>query len=125
MESINTRIRKLRHALQMSQEQFGKILGISKSGVCDIEAGRRRVTEPHILLLTSWKDKKIREQWLRTGIGDMFDAPAGPEPSPERKDELIQIIAEICLKLDSASRSALKDAICAISDVIRQTGVRE
>ena len=48
---MNSRIKELRKSLDKSQEEFGKILGLSKSGVSEIEAGRRNVTEQHIIML--------------------------------------------------------------------------
>lgn len=53
----------------MTQEEMGKWLGISKSGVSDIESGRRKVTEQHIIMLVN---HGVNEEWLRTGTGEMF-----------------------------------------------------
>ncbi|MFU7518234.1 helix-turn-helix domain-containing protein, partial [Clostridium sp. HCS.1] len=39
--ALNERIKELRQYLHMSQEELGKWLGITKSGVSDIEACRR------------------------------------------------------------------------------------
>ena len=72
MEDINKRVRKLRKALNMSQEQMGEILKLSKSGVCDIESGRRKVTESHIIMLKNYPGKNISEEWLRYGTGEMY-----------------------------------------------------
>lgn len=69
---MNSRFKELRKALNKSQEDFGKILGLSKSGVSDIESGRRNVTEQHIIMLKNYKEKPINENWLRTGEGEMF-----------------------------------------------------
>ena len=69
---MNTRIKELRKTLKKSQEDFGKLLGLSKSGVSDIESGRRNVTEQHIIMLRNCKDFNINEKWLRTGEGEMF-----------------------------------------------------
>lgn len=68
---MNERLRELRIALKMNQEDFGKLLGITKSGVSDIESGRRKVTDQHIIMLKS-QNSQINEHWLRTGEGDMF-----------------------------------------------------
>lgn len=69
MNTINDRLRELRKYLKMNQEDFGKLLGISKSGVCDIENERRNVTEQHIIML---KMHDVNENWLRTGDGNML-----------------------------------------------------
>ncbi len=67
---MNERIKELRKYLKMNQEDFGKLLGITKSGVSDIESGRRNVTEQHIFMLKS--QKNVNESWLRDGTGEMF-----------------------------------------------------
>lgn len=66
---MNERIKELRKCLKLSQEEFGKLLGITKSGVSDIESGRRNVTDQHIIML---KTHNVNEQWLRNGTGTMF-----------------------------------------------------
>lgn len=78
---MNIRIKKLRKELDLSQEEFGKLLGLSKSGVSEIEAGRRNVTEQHIFMLKNYKEKPISEKWLRTGEGEMF--------LPETRDDML------------------------------------
>lgn len=68
---MNERLKEIRLALDMNQEDFGKLLGITKSGVSDIESGRRKVTDQHIIMLKSQKHH-LNEDWLRTGVGNMF-----------------------------------------------------
>ena len=72
METINSRFRELREACNKSQEEFGRVLGITKSGVSDIERGKRNVTDQHLIMFSNWKEFPIDINWLRTGTGDMF-----------------------------------------------------
>lgn len=72
LENINSRFKALRESCKKSQEDFGKVLGISKSGISDIENGRRNVTDQHIIMLRNWSEFRINEEWLRTGSGQMF-----------------------------------------------------
>lgn len=69
---MNERFKELRKALGLTQSEFGKILGLSTSGVSEIEAGRRKVTEQHLIMLSNYKKKIINIEWLRTGYGEMF-----------------------------------------------------
>lgn len=69
---INTRFKELRIKCEKSQEEWGKLLGLTKSGVSDIERGRRNVTEQHLIMLSNWKGKSVNIEWLRTGEGEMF-----------------------------------------------------
>lgn len=74
METINNRFKVLRKACEKTQSEWGKILGISTSGISDIESGRRNVTEQHIIMLSNWREKHINIDWLRNGGSpeDMF-----------------------------------------------------
>lgn len=72
---INDRFKTLREACGKSQEAFGKALGITRSGVSEIESGRRNVTEQHIIMLRNWIEYPVNEDWLRTGKGEMFLRP--------------------------------------------------
>lgn len=76
MESINTRFKLLRKACNKTQTEWGKILGLSVSGVSEIESGRRNVTEQHIIMLSNWNEQHINIDWLRNGgsENDMFKA---------------------------------------------------
>lgn len=68
MESINDRVKKLRNELGLSQEAFGKAIGLSKSGVSNIENGRRKVSNRHIKLICTAFN--IKEGWLLFGINE-------------------------------------------------------
>lgn len=69
---MNERFKELRKALGLTQSEFGKILGLSTSGVSDIESGRRKVTEQHLIMLSNYKNKIINIEWIRTGKGEKF-----------------------------------------------------
>lgn len=70
--TINERFAMLRNACGMTQERFGEILGLSRSGVTEIESGRRNVNERHLVMLENWKGCNVNVEWLRTGEGEMF-----------------------------------------------------
>lgn len=117
MEIINKRIRELRKELRLSQEKFGKILGISKSAICDMEAGRRRVTEAHILLLTNWNQKTISESWLRTGDGSMFrESDFATISESDGYDEWIRAVVAAYLELTPAEREIIQQFLRKLFD---------
>ena len=91
MDTINERFKMLRESCQKTQAEWADILGLSRSGVSEIEAGRRNVTKKHIRSLELWdgcKDKAINIDWLKTGNGEMF------LPVPE-EDEVASYVAEL------------------------------
>lgn len=110
--TINERIRQLRkNELGMNMEQFGKLLGLSKSGVSEIESGRRNVTEQHIQMLTlkAVNGQFISEEWLRTGQGDAFIAQT-------KQEEIVEWIAGI-LKSEDETSQFLQNLIYAMSRI--------
>ena len=54
----------------MSQESFGKKLGVTGTAISRIEIGNRALTEQMILAIC--REFNVREEWLRTGNGEMF-----------------------------------------------------
>lgn len=72
MSTINERFKKMRKECKKNQSEWGKILGLSTSGVSEIESGRRNVTEQHIIMLRNCNEFNVNEGWLRTGEGKMF-----------------------------------------------------
>ena len=74
-----------------TQEDFAKFLGITKSGVCDIERGRRNVTEQHLSLLLINCERigvHLSEDWLRYGKGNI-------ERNVTREEEIVSWAANI------------------------------
>lgn len=69
---INERFAILRKTCKKNQEQWGAILGISRTGIAEIESGRRKVTNKHLVMLSNWEEYNVNIDWLRTGQGDMF-----------------------------------------------------
>lgn len=69
--TINERVKELRKEMKLSQEQFGFAIGLTKSGISNIENGTRNVTEKHIKLICA--EFNVKEQWLRTGEEPVFD----------------------------------------------------
>lgn len=119
MEDINKRIKELRISLGMSQEEFGRILNISKSGVCDLESGRRKVQEAHIIMIKNYNDKSVNETWLRTGEGEMFKELSFDNILSEisfGEDEFIKDFIEVYFSLDPSSKKALKEIMYKMSE---------
>ena len=74
--NINERFKTMRKELGISQIRLAEELGVSKGLVGLIETGARDINEPLIKLICL--KYGVSESWLRTGEGEMFDAPAEP-----------------------------------------------
>lgn len=107
---INKRFRELRKICKKSQEEWADIMGLSRSGITEIEAGRRNVTEKHIRLLSveSIDGKYINEGWLRTGDGDPFKKLT--------RSQVITDFAADLIKEDDSFKSRLIEALAKLED---------
>ncbi len=64
---MNERIKKIRKYYELSQENFGKRINITRSSVCKLETGENNPSSQTIALIC--KEFGINETWLRTGEG--------------------------------------------------------
>lgn len=67
---MNERIKQIRLALGMSQEQFGKRLSVTRSAISYLESGRSKLTDRMLFSICYTYD--INKDWLLHGTGSMF-----------------------------------------------------
>lgn len=68
--TIHSRVKEVRKALNMPQDEFGERIGIKKSSISQIESGK---TNPSDLTVRAiCREFRVNEDWLRTGEGEMF-----------------------------------------------------
>ena len=96
---MNERIRALRLALGLSQEEFGRHLGVGRGAITNIEFNK---VEPKPLFVNLiCREFNVNEAWLRTGEGDMFlDLP------PDK--ELDDIFAQIKMSDDNTIKAIIR-----------------
>ena len=70
METVNERVKKVRHALKLSQVEFSKGILISNGYLASIELGNRKVNSRIIKLISTTYE--VNEKWLKTGKEGMF-----------------------------------------------------
>lgn len=70
MSTTNTRIKKLRKALDLTQQEFALRIGSTQNAVTGYETGRRNPSSSVINNIC--KEFHVNEDWLRTGSGEMF-----------------------------------------------------
>lgn len=113
----NERIKEIRKKKGLSQEKFGKQLGVTKAAISRMESDVYKATDTMVKLICS--EFNINENWLKTGIGKMFtenDATLlGELVSQYKLDELDRRIVESFLKLLPEERKVLKDYVCSIA----------
>ena len=68
--TLGERIKKVRKALDLTQEEFGKRIGIKSNSISLIESGNRNASEQVVLSIC--REFDVNETWLRTSEGEMF-----------------------------------------------------
>lgn len=71
-ETINDRIKLLRKKNDMSQGEFGKVIGLKQGAISKLEKSGNVVVDQNIQLIC--EKFQVRREWLVDGIGEMFAA---------------------------------------------------
>lgn len=66
----NERVKAVRQALGLSQQEFGSRIGIKISAMSYLESGKSRLTESNAILIC--KEFNVSREWLLNGTGEMF-----------------------------------------------------
>lgn len=81
---VHERIKKLRKALNLTQQEFATKLNIGRGTLANYEVGRNEPIDAVISLIC--REFNVNEQWLRTGEGEMFNQPQS------RKEEIQHMV---------------------------------
>lgn len=72
-EEIGGRVKEIRKALSMKQEELSAVIGIGKSALSMIETGRAALSERNKNILI--QELNLNPDWLDTGKGEIFNSP--------------------------------------------------
>lgn len=119
MTNINSRIREVRKNKQidMTQQEFGKRIGIKSNSLSQIENGVNNATE--LIIKAICREFNVNENWLKTGEGDMFITLTHDEEVAmyvqdmldDTDDEISELIKDFIIvyqKQDDASKEVLR-----------------
>lgn len=67
---MNERLKELRKYLNISQKVFAEKLGITDSGLSNLESGKRNLTEQMVISIC--REFNVNRAWLTDGVGEMF-----------------------------------------------------
>ena len=89
--TIGERIKKVRKAIGLTQQDFADKIGIKRNSLANYEIGRN--TPLDAILVSICREFDVNETWLRTGEGEMF--------VPQSRDEEIASFVADVLKGES------------------------
>ena len=115
---MNERLKLIRRELSLSQEAFGKKLGVTGAGISKIESGDRNLTEQMILAIC--REFNVREEWLRNDNGEMFldftEDEFTKAAANLSNDAFVRSLIIEYWKLDEDSRRLFREFIYKLSD---------
>lgn len=82
---MDTRLKELRTKLGLTQQEFADSIGIKRNTIANYETGRNYPIDAVVSLIC--KTYSVREEWLRTGDGPMFNPKS-------RDDQIMDFVAE-------------------------------
>lgn len=118
---MNTRIKEIRKAVNLTQDEFGKRLGISNTAISKIEKGENNVSEQNIISIC--REFNVNEEWLRNGTGEIFMPRTRNQVITDFLGDLIKEndtfkkrFIESLAKLDEQEWDVLKKVVEGMSD---------
>lgn len=141
---MNERLRKLRRTLDLTQAVFAEKIGMKQNSIALIEGGKRNISDYAIRVIC--REFDVNEEWLRTGIGEMFNPTPETELDalvkkyglsynarimiekfinlkPEQQDAVIHYIKEVASALDNTDTSLLVDIAAAEAAYEKSLGI--
>ena len=120
------RVKEVRKSLNLTMEQFGNKLGVTKVAISNIEKEKRNLTEQMSRAIC--REFNVSEEWLKTGEGEMYQQLSEDEEIAgivsdlleEGKDNafygIILEIAKTYNELAPASQKVLTEAAEKLAD---------
>lgn len=127
-DKIQPRIKTLRQTLGMSQTDFGRKIGVTRSVLSNLDLGITTLRDPLLSLVCSVFN--VRREWLETGSGEMFEHPDTEAPfynavgsiSNDDPDSFRKRFVIALAELDDAGLDAMEQFIRSL---IRDTGTKK
>lgn len=85
---MNERLKKLRKALDLTQQAFADKIGMKQNTIAQYEMGRTVPSDA--IIFSICREFNVNEDWLRTGKGDMFMELSRDEQIEEFIGNLLQ-----------------------------------
>jgi len=127
---LNTRIKKLRKELVLTQQAFAERIGLKQNSIALIESGKRNISTQAILSIC--REFNVNEKWLRTGSGEMFvyipeeDMYSKAAASILKENDALAMEAlKLYFQMSPEVKKAVSDYILQLADMIRSRKEKE
>lgn len=104
---MNDRLKKLRKALDLTQQEFADRIGIARGNIGAYEVGKNAPSDAVISLIC--KTFNVNEEWLRNGTGEMFI-----EQTPD--EEIAAFVGNLLKDEEDSFKRRLISGLAALDD---------
>lgn len=115
MNDIKNRIKLIRKSQNLSQDEFGKAINLSRSQIAGYETGAKNIAARSIKDIC--REFCINEEWLKTGNGDMYAHLASDERFAFSTEHLSERIKEI-RKAEHLTQTKFGEKLGVTRDII-------
>lgn len=103
---MNTRLKELRKALKLTQQELADRIGVSRNFITQIEMGVKVPSARTVADIC--REFSVNESWLREGSGEMF--------LPQRKDDMIAKMLSSVLSDEDSFKYRLASALSKLDE---------
>lgn len=103
---MNERIRELRKALNITQQELADKLSLKRNTIATYEMGKATPSERTISDIC--REYNVNEEWLRTGTGEMF--------IPLTRNQIITDFAGDIIKEEDTFKKRLIEALAKLNE---------
>lgn len=104
---MGERIKELRKALKMTQQEFADRLNVQRGSIASYETGRISPSNAAISLIC--KELNVSEDWLRNGTGEMFIPMT-------RDEEIATFVGSIQADVDDTFKKRLVSVLAKLDE---------
>ncbi len=119
---MKNRIKKLRKTLNMTQQEFAERIGVKRNTIGQYEIGRNEPIDSIINLIC--REFNVNEEWLRTGIGQMFKPTLSTALDKLKKEYNLSIedslLIEKFVNMKAEKRAVITEYILEAADYLRE-----
>lgn len=118
---MEKRIKKIRKTLDLTQQEFAERIGVKRNTVATYEMGKSKPSDSALSLIC--REFNVNEEWLRTGIGQMFKPTLNIALDKLKKEYNLSIedslLIEKFVKMKSEKRAAITEYILEVADSLK------
>ncbi len=119
---MEKRIKKIRKTFDLTQQEFAERIGVKRNTVATYEMGKSKPSDSALSLIC--REFNVNEEWLRTGIGQMFKPTLSTALDKLKKEYNLSIedslLIEKFVNMKAEKRAVITEYILEAADYLRE-----